>query len=121
MTTDGFIAGTVLKFINCVKERKKIRDGRSVKKRNDFMTETFEKFIEKHCEMVRQVGIDNKYILVKELGEWAWAEFAEVYPKSHGKEVEEWWFAQGQMYTFEEIATACLGKEEVDKRMKGVG
>ena len=70
-------------------------------------------------------------IMLSDLGEWAWNEIAEDYnyekkeiKKARGTEIEDdaivafydFW-DRGETQLLKEIAVACLGKKEIEKRL----
>jgi hypothetical protein len=81
------------------------------------MVESFEEFlhIHKRFPLYFQDGEpdlneEKATILVKDLGEWAFS-------KAYGK---KWELLDDRFYVYREIALACLGKTEIEKRLKAL-
>lgn len=72
--------------------------------------------------------IEQPAILLKDLGEWAWVDFLESNTWEDSRDFTgefEDWLKKGKTYNvhnlgFYDVAIACLGKEEVKKRLKAV-
>lgn len=82
----------------------------------------FEEFLKEEKKRNIRCGGTGEVILVEDLGEWAWtfvkkgAELNEItfydFDKTIDFEPDTCW------YSYYEIAVACLGKKEIEKRLK---
>ena len=74
----------------------------------------FEKFLKKHQA---EAEWNKYYISTKKLGNWAWDYCIERTPKAN---LDDLFGFLNNVPTFgiSEIALACLGKKEVEKRLK---
>ena len=89
---------------------------------------SFEEWLKKHelsykddCLHLRG---SLKFVSVRALGEWAWKEVLTLNKKDFGKGSFDK-FYKGRHYDFyfihKNIAVACLGRKEVEKRLKKAG
>jgi len=99
------------------------------------MSESFEGFLKKKSLSVGDSWInvpyddigdeaDEQVVFLKDLGEWAWAKILTLNKEDFRKGAFDKFYS-GRYLDFylihKEIAVACLGKKEVEKRLKQAG